>query len=99
MERIAVVIYEYLITIDREVEAVWWRPWTASSLLLLSTRWVMVLSSMLQPISPPSNVSYLINAAMCYLPTLRGIIASQLSCTPAAHVQKLQGLVYLRSHS
>ena len=98
MERAAVVIYEYLITIDREVETVWWRTWTASSLLLLSTRWVMVLSSITQFITP-SNVSYLINAATCYLPTVRGIIASQLSCISAANVQKLQGRFYLHRHS
>ena len=96
MERLAVVIYEYLITIDREVETIWRRRWTASSLLLLSTRWVMVLSFMLPFATPPPNVSYLINAATCNLPAVRGIIASQLSCTSAAHVQKLQGLNYFQ---
>lgn len=42
---IVLVIYEYVITIDREMQTVWCRRWTASSFLLLSSRWVMVLSA------------------------------------------------------
>ena len=67
MKWLVLVIYEYLITLDREVQTVWCRKWTASSLLLLSTRWAMVLSSMLTFFSPPPNVSYLINAVITYV--------------------------------
>lgn len=35
------VAYEYVITFDQEVAQVWMRRPTATSLLLLSTRWVM----------------------------------------------------------
>ncbi|GJE84685.1 hypothetical protein PsYK624_007610 [Phanerochaete sordida] len=50
----ALVAYEFLITIQLEIDTVWRRPWTATSLLLLSTRWVMVLSAVLNlvPHSP-----------------------------------------------
>ncbi|GJE85289.1 hypothetical protein PsYK624_013680 [Phanerochaete sordida] len=39
----AMVVYEYLITLDREVAAVWKRKFAATSMLLLSVRWVMLL--------------------------------------------------------
>ena len=37
------VAYEYIITFDQEVVQVWMRKTTATSFLLLSTRWIMVL--------------------------------------------------------
>lgn len=40
----ALALYEYLITFADEIETVWKRPWTATSMLLLSTRWVMLLT-------------------------------------------------------
>ncbi|EKM60202.1 uncharacterized protein PHACADRAFT_84901, partial [Phanerochaete carnosa HHB-10118-sp] len=36
-------VFEYLILLDQEVVAVWRRKFTATSLLLLAFRWVMVL--------------------------------------------------------
>ena len=44
VDDIALIIYEYVITFADEIEAVWKRPWTATSVLLLSTRWVMLLT-------------------------------------------------------
>lgn len=38
-------MYEYLITLGDEVDVVWSRPWTGASVLLLSTRWTMLLSA------------------------------------------------------
>lgn len=39
------MFYEYLITFGEEVAVVWQRPWTATSVLLVSTRWVVVLTN------------------------------------------------------
>ncbi|GJE98353.1 hypothetical protein PsYK624_145810 [Phanerochaete sordida] len=39
----ALAVYEYVVTFDQEVVCVWRRKFSATSLLLLSTRWVMVL--------------------------------------------------------
>ena len=53
------VLYEYLITVDRELQAVWQRRWTATSLLLLSTRWVMVVNAIVELFPVASlNVSH-----------------------------------------
>lgn len=41
-------IFDYALTLDQEVQAVWQRPWTATSILLLSIRWVMIALSMAQ---------------------------------------------------
>ena len=41
------VAYEYIITFDQEVAQVWMRKLTATSFLLLSTRWIMVLGSLM----------------------------------------------------
>ncbi|GJE98350.1 hypothetical protein PsYK624_145780 [Phanerochaete sordida] len=40
---LALVAYEYVVTFDQEVACVWQRKFSAASLLLLSTRWVMLL--------------------------------------------------------
>lgn len=39
------MFYEYLITLGDEVAVIWQRPWTATSVLLVSTRWVVVLTN------------------------------------------------------
>ena len=36
------MLYEYVITFDSEVNLVWKRRWSMSSLLLLTIRWFMV---------------------------------------------------------
>lgn len=50
----ALVAYEYIITLDQEISTVWGRKRTASSALLLSIRWVMVLNQVVSyiPVSP-----------------------------------------------
>ena len=49
---VALVLYEYMVTFDREITAVWKRPWNATSILLLSVRWAMVLNQVLLWINP-----------------------------------------------
>ncbi|GJE96345.1 hypothetical protein PsYK624_125390 [Phanerochaete sordida] len=38
------VLYELVITINQEIEVVWKRKFTITSLLLLSTRWLMIVN-------------------------------------------------------
>ena len=54
---VALTLYEYAITFDQEVQAVWRRTCTVSSLLLLSIRWVMVLSAIMSLVSLLPRVS------------------------------------------
>ena len=49
------VAYEYIITFDQEVAQVWMRKLTATSFLLLSTRWIMVLSPLIGIIPSEPN--------------------------------------------
>ena len=49
------VAYEYIITFDQEVAQVWMRKPTATSFLLLSTRWIMVLGPLISIIPPEPN--------------------------------------------
>ncbi|KIP09452.1 hypothetical protein PHLGIDRAFT_116395 [Phlebiopsis gigantea 11061_1 CR5-6] len=42
----ALLFYEYIVTFEDEVRTVWHRPWSAPSMLLLSVRWNMLLTSM-----------------------------------------------------
>ncbi|GJE96354.1 hypothetical protein PsYK624_125490 [Phanerochaete sordida] len=52
----SLVCYEYIITFCQEIDCVWKRPLNATSLLLLSTRWVMVVSQLLwHPVSSDSQ--------------------------------------------
>ncbi|EKM50963.1 uncharacterized protein PHACADRAFT_212866 [Phanerochaete carnosa HHB-10118-sp] len=60
------VIYEYLITLDLEMQAVWRQRWTASSVLLLSIRWVMIFTAMAQCVALLPYVIGLI----CRLPSI-----------------------------
>ncbi|EKM56285.1 uncharacterized protein PHACADRAFT_207564 [Phanerochaete carnosa HHB-10118-sp] len=39
---IALVTYEYVVTLDQEIAVVWKRKFTATSMMLLSTRWLML---------------------------------------------------------
>ncbi|GJE96339.1 hypothetical protein PsYK624_125330 [Phanerochaete sordida] len=41
---VCLLIYEIVITIDREISTVWRRKFSATSLLLLSTRWLMLVN-------------------------------------------------------
>lgn len=53
--RLVLVIYEYTITLRHEIETLLWkRPWTLSSILFLSVRWVMLLDTLFgySPSSP-----------------------------------------------
>ncbi|GJE99243.1 hypothetical protein PsYK624_154930 [Phanerochaete sordida] len=43
-------VYEFIITFDQEVAVVWSRKLTATSILLLALRWLMVLGPLLQTI-------------------------------------------------
>lgn len=44
---LCLVIYEFIITFEQEVSCIWTRKLTATSLLLLFTRWTMVLSEVI----------------------------------------------------
>lgn len=48
------VLYEFVVTFDQEVEVGWKRKFTATSLLLLATRWLMVLGPIVTfvPVGP-----------------------------------------------
>lgn len=54
-------MYEYLFTMRSEMVTIWKRPWTATSLLLLSTRWLMFLNVVL--LLPPNTpkVTYIVH--------------------------------------
>lgn len=52
----ALVVYEYIITLNQEIVAVWKRRWNATSGLLISIRWVMVLSQILSWLTVWPNV-------------------------------------------
>lgn len=41
-------IWEYLITFTTEVDIFWKKPMTATSLLFVVTRWIMVLNALLE---------------------------------------------------
>ncbi|EKM56357.1 uncharacterized protein PHACADRAFT_140967, partial [Phanerochaete carnosa HHB-10118-sp] len=41
---LCLVVYEFVITLDQEIAVVWRRKFTLTSLLLLSTRWLMLLN-------------------------------------------------------
>ena len=53
---VALVVYEYLITIDQELAVVWKRQWTPASALLISLRWVMILSQVFHWLNVYPNV-------------------------------------------
>ena len=53
---IALVFYEYAITIDQEITTVWKKKVTATSVLLITTRWVMLVNTILQLLSGTAQV-------------------------------------------
>lgn len=48
MTKSALVIWEYLISLAKEVDIFWKRPKTATSLLFIGTRWIMVTNMLLE---------------------------------------------------
>ena len=53
---IALVVYEYVITLDQEISTIWKREWTMSSALLLSIRWAMLLNQIVAYVPASENV-------------------------------------------
>ncbi|EKM60225.1 uncharacterized protein PHACADRAFT_246073 [Phanerochaete carnosa HHB-10118-sp] len=49
---LGLAVYEYVITLNQEIAAVWRRKLTATSLLLLTIRWLMVLNPFLSAALP-----------------------------------------------
>ncbi|GJE99215.1 hypothetical protein PsYK624_154640 [Phanerochaete sordida] len=45
--RLPLVVYEYAVTIDQEIIAAWRRNCTMASLILLSSRWLMIIGPVL----------------------------------------------------
>lgn len=65
-----VVLYEFIITFDQEVAVVWRRKFTATSLLLLGIRWLMILSPISEIIPwPLSWWRYTLRTSVPYLLT------------------------------
>lgn len=54
---LALVAYEYLTTFDQEVTTVWKRKLTATSALLLVTRWTMIINQILAYLPTTSQAS------------------------------------------
>ncbi|KIP02559.1 hypothetical protein PHLGIDRAFT_26538 [Phlebiopsis gigantea 11061_1 CR5-6] len=52
----SLVVYDYLITLDQEVATVWNRKFNATSCLLVTTRWVMLLNQIFTWIPGTPNV-------------------------------------------
>jgi hypothetical protein len=59
MQLIALVFYEYIITISDEVRTVWQRKPSISSMFLLSVRWNMVVTAGISIAPAPASVSLL----------------------------------------
>lgn len=51
------MIYDYAITLSDEVETVWRRKLTLTSVLLISTRWAMLVNAALLVWGTPQRVS------------------------------------------
>lgn len=54
---LALTFYEYAITFSQEVATVWRRRLTATSILLITTRWTLVLNAALSFAVSPKEVS------------------------------------------
>ena len=54
-------MYEYLITFDQEIQCVWRRKWTATSVLLLSIRYITILAQMIGWSQLSAVVGYLVS--------------------------------------
>ena len=56
---LAIALYEYGFTLSDEVAVVWQRRLTATSAMMLSIRWVMLLLAVLQlfPITPKVSLA------------------------------------------
>ncbi|EKM56463.1 uncharacterized protein PHACADRAFT_207695 [Phanerochaete carnosa HHB-10118-sp] len=55
----AIVVFEYLVTFDQELTCVWQRKFSATSVLLLTTRWVMIINQAIvwMPSTPKTKCS------------------------------------------
>ena len=58
-------VYEYIITFDQEVSQVWSRKPTATSFLLLSTRWVIVLTQVIGLVPSTPSTCKSLSCMMC----------------------------------
>lgn len=61
---IALALYEYVVTFSQEVTTVWQRRKTATSILLVATRWTMVLNAVVILIESPKEVSRCVPRSM-----------------------------------
>lgn len=88
----AMIVYEYIITFDREIQSVWQRKWTASSLLLVSTRWGMVANAIVACASlSPQNCE--VTAVFSYLVSYVGLL--QVAAFSALRVVGIAGGSYV----
>ena len=52
----ALVCYEYLITVSEEISIVWQQKFTPATLLLVSTRWAILIETILQLLPATADV-------------------------------------------
>lgn len=57
-----ILVYDYVLTFAQEVTTVWRRKMTATSLLLVTTRWVMVLQAVVQFVPPVPKVRVFVSS-------------------------------------
>ena len=87
---VALVVYEYAITLAQEIDTVWRRSLTATSLVVLTTRWVMVASPLTSFVTPQRYVSALLTrlcanpANSCQAINMTGQLLFIISLTQAA---------------
>ena len=65
---LALTIYEYAITLPQEVNTVWQRKWTIASVLLISTRWILLAMAITRLLLP--TVSLMLSTSDSWLITL-----------------------------
>ncbi|EKM48691.1 uncharacterized protein PHACADRAFT_202510 [Phanerochaete carnosa HHB-10118-sp] len=56
----ALVFYDYLITLDQEVRTVWQQKFSIVSLLIVSTRWTLILQAA-SSLLPNGQIRYMIS--------------------------------------
>lgn len=57
---VALAAYEYVITFRQEVDTVWKKRQSATSILLLMTRWTLLLGALIGVVQGPAQVGCLI---------------------------------------
>ena len=62
----ALVVYDYVLTLDQEVDTVWRRRFSVVSLLLVLTRWTLLLNIALNLAPPGPQVTVHDTLTVCF---------------------------------